>query len=133
MVRDRCSRRSLLVGAVGATSLAGCIQEGSCRTVYEGTAEVRREGMEIYDADAEAGQRLYVRFRRVDGPRASLSVFDPNERPLVTRQHVDRFQQVIDISESGTYAVVTRNESSGDTGRWETTVAVYRGWCSDVY
>jgi len=133
MVRHRCSRRSLLAAAVGATSLAGCIQEGSCRTVYEGTAEVRREGMEIYDADAEAGQRLYVRLRRVDGPRASLSVFDPSEEPLVNRENVDRFERVFEISEPGTYAVVTRNESSGDIGRWETTVAVYRGWCSDVY
>lgn len=133
MDRHRCSRRSLLAATVGATSLAGCIQEGSCRTVFEGTAEVRRKGMEIYDADAEAGQRLYVRLRRVDGPRASLSVFGPNEEALVNRQQVDRLERVIEISEPGTYAVVTRNESSEGTGRWETTVAVYRGWCSDVY
>ncbi|MEA1930522.1 MAG: hypothetical protein U9O06_03120 [Euryarchaeota archaeon] len=133
MVRNRCSRRSLLAAAVGATSLAGCLQEGSCRTVHEGTAEVRRKGMEVYDADAEAGQRLYVRFRRVDGPRASLSVFDPSEEPLVNRENVDRFEEVIELTETGQYAVVTRNESSGDIGRWETTVAIYRGWCSDVY
>lgn len=133
MVRNRCSRRSLLAATVGATSLAGCIEEGSCRTVYEGVAEVRRNGMEIYDADAEAGQRLYVRFRRVDGPRASLSVFDPSEEALVNREHVDRFERVIELSETGLYAVVTRNESAADIGRWETTVAVYRGWCSDIY
>ena len=133
MVRTRCFRRSLLAAAVGATSLAGCVDEGSCRTVYEGTAEVRRKGIEVYDANAEAGQRLYVRFRRVDGPRATISVFDPNEEVLVSRENVDRLERVIELTETGLYAVVTRNDSSGDVGRWETTVAIYRGWCSDVY
>jgi len=134
MVRERCSRRSLLAAtAAGATGLAGCLTEGSCRTVFEGTAEVRREGMEIYDAAAEAGQRLYVRLQRVDGPRATVSVFDPSEAVLVSRTNVDRLEEVIEITEPGTYAVVTRNDSSTNNGRWETTVAVYRGWCADVY
>lgn len=134
MDRDSCSRRSLLAAtAAGAASLAGCVSEGSCRTVFEGTAEVRREGMEIYDADAEPGQRLYVRFRRDDGPRASVSVFDPAEELLLNRRNVDRLEEVFEITEPGTYAVVTRNESSAGRGRWETTVAIYRGWCADVY
>ena len=89
--------------------------------------------MEIYDADVEAGQRLYVRLRRVEGPRASVSVFDPSEEVLLSRRNVDRLERVFEITEPGTYAVVTRNESSGDVGRWETTVAVYRGWCSEIY
>jgi len=134
MVRETCSRRSLLAAtAVGAATLAGCVDEGSCRTVFEGTAEVRREGMEIYDADAEAGQRLYVRLRRVDGPRATVSVFDPAEEVLLSRRNVDRLEEVFEITEPGTYAVVTRNDSSAGRGQWETTVAVYRGWCADVY
>ncbi|MFW6321845.1 MAG: hypothetical protein ACOC0Z_08325 [Halohasta sp.] len=134
MGRDSCSRRSLLAAtAVGAATLAGCVDEGRCRTVFDGTAKVPREEVEIYDADAEAGQRLYVRFRRIEGPRASLSVFDPNEETLLSRRDVDRLEEVFEISEPGTYPVVTRNESSSGRGRWETTVVVYRGWCSDVY
>ena len=132
MVREKCSRRSLLA-AVGTASLAGCVGEGSCRTVFEGTAEVRRKGMAIYDADAEAGQRLYVRLQRADGPRATVSVFDPAEEVLLSRRNVDRFERVFEITDPGTYAVVTRNESSTSRGQWETTVAVYRGWCADVY
>lgn len=135
MVRHPISRRSLLTTAgAGVASLAGCATTGeeSCRTVFEGVETVRWDSMQIYDVDAAAGQRLYVRLRRLDGPQPILSVFDPAEEPLVTAQ-VDRFERVIEIPKSGTYAVVTRNDSTASRGRWETTVAVYRGWCSDVF
>jgi len=136
MVRDPLSRRSLLAATVaGVTSLSGCTAtgEGSCRTVFEGVETVRWDSMQIYDVEVEAGQRLYLRVRRLDGPQPIITVFDPAEETLLTAQDVDQFERVIEITESGPYAVVTRNDSTASRGRWETTVAVYRGWCSDVF
>jgi len=136
MVRHPISRRSLLATtAAGVAGLAGCTSagEGDCRTAFDGIATVDISSMEIYDIEAAAGQRLYLNFRRLDGPRASLSVFGPNEESLLRLQNVDRLERVFEVSEPGTYSVVTRNETTDGSGRWETTVTVYRGWCGDVF
>lgn len=133
MGRKLVSRRSALAAAVGLSAVGGCLDDRSCRTVVDQTETVERNGLRVYEADAEPDQRLYVRLRRIEGPRARLQVFDPDEEPMVNLEDVDRIERVFEISDSGTYSVVTANESSIDVGQWLTTVAVYRGWCSDVF
>lgn len=135
MVRETVSRRSLLaaIGAGTTASVAGCTGSGSCRTITEGIETVERGGMRVYDVDAVADQRLYLNLQRRSGPQANLTVFDPAEEPILQLEDVDRLERVLEITEAGTYVVVTRNESTTTRAKWETTVAVYRGWCADVF
>lgn len=136
MVRHSISRRALLATtAAGVVGLAGCTSsgDGSCRTAFDGVAAVDSRNIEIYTIEATAGQRLYLGFRRREGPRARVGVYDPDEELLLGLEDVARLERVFEISEPGTYTVVTRNESTEGIGRWETTVAVYRGWCGEVF
>ncbi len=133
MVRKPISRRAVMTATASlSVGVAGCLSDGTCETVVDTTEAVERNGLRVYDADAESGQRLYVRLRRIEGPRARLRVFDPDEEPLVELQDVDRIERRIDIRDPGRYNVVTENAAS-DTGQWLTTVVVYRGWCPDVF
>ena len=133
MGREVVSRRTALGVVAGLSAVAGCLSEDDCQTVVDRTVSVERSGHRVYDVDAEAGQRLYVRLRRSEGPSARLHVFDPNEEPLLELQDVDRIERIFEITDGGSYSVVTENDSSTDIGQWLTTVAVYRGWCSDVF
>ncbi len=133
MVRELVSRRAVVASTGLSVALAGCLADGSCETVVDETETVERNGIRVYDADATAGQRLYVRLRRIEGPPARVSVFDPAEEPLLERQDVDRIERIVEIADAGVHSVVTQNNSSSDTGRWLTTVAVYQGWCSDIF
>jgi len=133
MGRELISRRAALAAVAGLSAVGGCLDDRHCQTIVDATETVERRGLRVYDVDAEPGQRLYVQLRRIDGPPARLSVFDPNEEPLVERRDVDRIERVIDTVETGTYSVVTENDSSTEVGQWLTTVAVYRGWCPDVF
>ena len=135
MVRKKLSRRSLLAAtsAATATALAGCTGEGSCRTIVSGAERVTGGSMRIYDVEAEAGQRLYIRFRRRSGPRAVLTVFDPDEERILGLEDVEELERTIDLTKTGTYAVVMRNDETATDGQWELTAAVYRGWCQDVF
>ena len=134
MVRERLTRRSVLAAAgVAAASVAGCTGEGSCRAVVDGTETVEPNTFELYEIEAEAGQRLYVMFRRLDGPQIHLSVYDPREEPLMAVAGVERIERVFDIDEAGLYSVVARSESTMDRSRWEATLAVYCGWCAAVF
>lgn len=133
MGRELVSRRAAIAAIGGLPAVAGCLAESDCRTVIDRTETVDRNDLRVYDADAEAGHRLYVRLRRIEGPTARLFVFDPAEEPLLELQDVDRIERIFEITEGGTYTVVTENDSRSDIGRWLTTVAVYRGWCSDVF
>jgi len=116
-----------------SVGVAGCLSDGTCETVVNGTETVERNDLRVYDAEANPGQRLYVRLRRLDGPPARLGVFDPEEEPLVELQDVERLERIFEIPDSGTYSVVTENDSTADVGQWLTTVAVYQGWCPDVF
>ena len=127
------SRRSLLAATAGATGLAGCVGGGACRTVFDGTERVAAGEMRVYDAEAAAGQRLYLEFSRFDGASAAIGVFDGADEPVFRREGVDRFEEVVEVEEPGRYAVVTRNESNDASGQWKLLVAVYRGWCTDVF
>lgn len=134
MVRKMVSRRSVVAAAVGATvSVAGCTGQGSCRTIFDGTERVETNSWRRYEVDADVGERLYVELRRLSGPRPILIVLDPAEEPLVERSRVGQLERLVDITEKGVYTVVTRNDSTASSGRWKTTVAAYRGWCSDVF
>lgn len=134
MVRKTISRRSVVAAAVSVTaSVAGCTGKESCRTIFDGTERVETNSWRRYEVDAEAGERLYIELRRLSGPRPILIVLDPAEEPLVELSRVERLERVVDITETGLYTVVTRNGSTASSGRWKTTVAAYRGWCSDVF
>lgn len=134
MVRQSVSRRAVVAAAAGLpAALAGCLDDGSCRTVVDGIETVGRNGIRVYDVEAKAGQRLYVGLRRHEGPRASLAVFDPDEEPLIELAEVDRTERRFEINRSGVYSVVTQNNSTTDAGQWATTIVVYRGWCADVF
>ncbi len=133
MGREVVSRRAALGVVAGLSAVAGCLDDGDCRTVVDRTESVERSGLRVYDADAEPGQRLYVRLRRIEGPSARLFVFDPDEEPLLELEAVDRIERIFEITTGGSYSVVTENDSTTDVAEWQTTVAVYRGWCSDVF
>lgn len=134
MVHERLTRRSLLAAASGVTaSVAGCTGEGTCRTVVDGAENVEPNTFELYEIEAEAGQRLYVLFRRLDGPQIELSVFNPREERLASVRRLDQLERVFDIDEAGLYSVVARNESATDSSQLEATLAVYHGWCADVF
>ena len=134
MVRELVSRRTVVATTVGLpVALAGCLSDGSCETVVDETETIERSDIQIYDVDAEAGQRLYLRLHRIEGPRARLAVFDPDEEPLVELRDVERIERTVDLTDTGRYSVVTENNSRTDAGRWLTTLVVYRGWCSDVF
>ncbi len=132
MGRELVSRRAALTAVAGLSAVAGCL-DGDCRTVVDRTVTVERSGFRVFDADAEAGQRLYVRLRRIEGPSARLFVFDPDEEPLLELEDVERIERIFELTDDGSYSVVTENDSSTDVGEWLTTVTVYRGWCSDVF
>ena len=127
------SRRSLLAATASTAGLAGCVGGGECRTVFDGTERVAAGEMRVYDAEAAAGQRLYLEFSRLDGASAAIGVFDGADEPVFRREGVDRFEEVVEVDEPGRYAVVTRNESNDASGQWKLLVAVYRGWCTDVF
>jgi len=134
MVRELVSRRALMTAAASlSVGAAGCLSDSSCETVIDTTETVERNALRVYDAEADAGQRLYVRLRRIEGPPARLRVFDPTEAPLVELRDIERIERTFEITEAGSYSVVTENNSSTDAGQWLTTVAVYRGWCPDVF
>ena len=134
MVRQQLSRRSVLTTAAAVpAALAGCLQEGHCETVIDRTERVDRNSIRVYDTAAEAGHRLYIRFERIDGPAARLSVFDPTETPILQLQGVDRLERRLDITDPGRYSVVVGNDSTADHARWRMTVVVYQGWCPDVF
>lgn len=134
MVRETLSRRALLAGAAATTAgVAGCTGGESCRPVFDGIEQVDGSQLRIYDVEMTADERLYVSCRRIDGPQPTLTVFDPAEEPLWTVERIERFERVVEVDESGRYSVVTHNESTAESGQWETTVAAYRGWCSDIF
>lgn len=137
MVRERRSRRSLLstvgAAAVGLSGLAGCLGEGECRLVFDGVEAVRGGEDLQYEADVSTDERLYVECRRREGTEPTLTVFDPAAEPVVSVDVTERFERVIEPTESGTFAVVLRNESTGTTGQWALTIAAYRGWCGEIY
>lgn len=134
MVRELVSRRTVMTATASlSVGVAGCLSDGSCETVVDATESVERSGLRVYDAEAEPGQRLYIRLRRIEGPSPRLRVFDPAEEPLIELRDVDRFERIVDIDDAGVYSVVTENDSSTEIGQWLTTVAVYRGWCPDVF
>jgi len=133
MVRELVSRRTLITATAGlSAAAAGCLSDGTCETVVDQTETVERNGVRIYDAEAQAGQRLYVRLNRYEGPAVRLTVFDPAEEPVVELQDVERLERVVDITNAGRYSVVIENDST-DVGQWLLTVVVYRGWCPDVF
>lgn len=134
MVREVVSRRALMAAAASLpVGVAGCLSDSHCEPVVDSVETVGRTEIRVYDVEAERDQRLYVSVRRYDGPRATLIVFDPDEQPLVELADVDRIERVIEITEPGRYIVMTRNDSPTDTAQWATTVAVYQGWCADVF
>ena len=133
MGREWVSRRTALAAVAGLSTVGGCLDNRHCETVVDDTETVERNGFQIYNAEAEPGQRLYIRLQRLEGPPARLSVFDPSETPLIERHGVDRLERTIDITDAGQYSVLTENDSSTDTAQWLTTVTVYQGWCSDVF
>lgn len=133
MGRKLVSRRAALAAVAGLSAVSGCLDDRSCRTIVDQTESVERSDLRVYDADAEPGQRLYVRLRRIEGPPAQLGVFDPHEEPLIELRDVDRIERIVEIDDEGVYSVVTANDSSSEIGQWQTTIAVYRGWCPDVF
>lgn len=136
MVRHSTSRRSLLATtAAGVAGLAGCLTggDGSCRIGFDGIETVDVRSISIHTVEATAGQRLYLSFQRREGPRARIGVYDPDQQLLLGLEDVDQLERIFEITTSGTYTVVTRNESTDSSGQWETTVVVYRGWCGEVF
>jgi hypothetical protein len=123
-----------MAAAVSLTAgVAGCTGEGSCRTVFDGTERVETNSWRRYEVDTKVGERLYIELRRLSGPRPTLIVLDPDKEPLVELSRVGQLERIVEITETGRYTVVIRNDSTASSGRWKTTVAAYRGWCSDVF
>ncbi len=131
------SRRSLIraVGSLSVAGLAGCTARGdrACRVGYDGLDAVSAAEQRQYSVTLAAGERLYLRVRRRQGSRPTATVFTPTDEPLFEAGRIERLERVFDIEEPGSYTVLIQNTSTASDAQWETTVAAYRGWCSEVF
>ncbi len=131
------SRRSLIrvVGSLSVAGLAGCTARGdrACRVSYAGIDTVRAAEQQRYSVAANTGERLYLWVRRQQGSRPTVTVLTPTDEPLFEAGRIERLERVFDIEEPGSYTVLIQNTSTASGAQWETTVAAYRGWCSEVF